>query len=136
MTRGTGRSDPYHPPSRREEGGGVGGWEINTHKHTYAWTHTHGQMYYANTLRLTCATAEGQKHSETHSHTHTHRHTHTSRRPNTLKSFSSDKTHTWASTHMNEHTEDICINILSHLNSNANICAQHCDHCTDSFKSS
>jgi len=80
---------------------------MNTHKNTYAWAHndTHTrQMRYANTLRLKCATAEGQKHSDTH----------TNRYPHTLLS---------ENTHFNEHTEDICINILSSLNSNANICA-------------
>lgn len=47
-----------------------------------------------------------------HTHTHTQKH---ALHEHTLTA------------HMNEHTEDICINILSRLNSNANICARRCD---------
>ena len=81
------------PPTDQEEGGRVGGWEINTH--------THRQMHYANTLRLTCATAEGQKHSNAHTHTHTPADNHTHLSPFHLKTH---KKHTlgpllaWVST--------------------------------------
>lgn len=36
-------------------------------------------------------------------------------------------------THMNEHAEDISINILSSLNSNANICGHCCDELREHF---
>lgn len=95
-------------------------------------THMQRQMRYANTRNLACAAGEGQKYSDGHARART-----VTNRPRAhSKSISSENTrkHTLGhATHTNEHAEDISINILSGLNSNANICGHCCDELREHF---